>query len=119
MRKRLRSKAAHRRGWLRAYHHAFTLRAALASLGHGPGLLGIPWYESFDAPIGPRAELRIAGGVRGGHEVEVSEIDVAARMIRGWNSWGPEWGDRGQWSMSFDTLERLLAEEGDYVVPVL
>jgi hypothetical protein len=105
------AKAMHKRGWLRAYHHAFTL--------HGPGMLGIPWYEGFDEPFGPGAELRIAGSVRGGHEIEVSEIDVSRQLIRGPNSWGTGWGDMGYYSMSFETVDRLLHEQGDYTVPQL
>lgn len=113
------AKAAHKRGWFRAYHHAFGLHAVLASIGRGPGMLGISWYEGFDRPFGLGAELRIAGDVRGGHEVAVNWIDVPSRMIGGAQSWG-DWGPlHGWWSMSFDTLERLLAEKGDYVVPVL
>ncbi len=113
------AKAAHKRGWLRAYHHAFSLHAALASLGHGPGMLGINWYEGFDRPIGQRAELQIAGDVRGGHEVEICEIDVTAQLIRGVNSWGTGFGDHGYFTMSFETLDKLLAEQGDFVVPIL
>jgi len=111
------AKALHQRGWLRAYHHAFTLSAVLSSLTKGPGMLGIPWYEGFDSPVGPCAELIISGSVRGGHEIEVLAVDVDQQLIRGPNSWGLEWGDRGYYTMSFDTLDRLLHEQGDYTVP--
>jgi hypothetical protein len=111
------AKAAHKRGWLGAYHHAFTMHAMLASLAHGPGLLGINWYESMDQPTGRDGMLEIAGSGRGGHEMMVSEVDVEEQTIRGFNSWGTDWGDNGQWSMRFGTLDRLLSEQGDYVVP--
>jgi hypothetical protein len=113
------AKAMHKRGWIRAYHHAFTLHNLLASLTHGPGMLGIPWYDGFDEPVGLSSELRIAGSVRGGHELEVNEIDVSRQLIRGTNSWGTEWGDHGYFCISFETLDRLLHEQGDYTVPQL
>jgi len=111
------AKAAHNRGWLRAYHHAFTLHAALASLGRVPTIAGINWYEGFDRP-GSHGELLIAGSVRGGHEVELLGIDVEAQTVRGCNSWGPDWADHGYFTMSFATLDRLLSELGDVIVPV-
>lgn len=113
------AKAAYKRNWLRAYHHAFGMHAALASLARGPGMLGMNWYESMDAPVGLNAELKISGSVRGGHEMEVLEVNADEKMIYGANSWGSDWGNRGYWCMSFDTFERLLSEQGDYTVPVL
>ncbi len=112
------AKAAMKLGYIKAYHHAFGLQAVLAALGHGPGILGIPWYEGFDNPIGPHGELRISGAVRGGHEVQLSEINVSKRMVRGPNSWGNTWADKGYFTMSFDTLGALLSQDGDFVVPV-
>jgi len=112
------AKAAMRAGYFGGYSHAFSESAALDALSHvGPIMLGIKWYEAMDRPVGVRAELRIGGAVRGGHELEVSRIDVGARMIFGPNSWGVGWGASGWWSMTFKTFERLLADSGDVVIP--
>lgn len=112
------AKAGRTRGWWKAYHHAFGLHAILASLRTAPGMLGIPWYERMDNPEGPDAEIKIGGAIRGGHEIEVLEVDVDRRRIRGPNSWGPDWGVGGYWTMSWDTLDELLHEGGDYITPV-
>ena len=38
---------------------------------------------------------------------------------RCYQSWGPDWGKRGTFWLSFDTLGRLLDEAGDVTVPVV
>jgi hypothetical protein len=112
------AKALKLAGFIREYRHAFSLHAALAALGQSPVLIGIGWRDGFDEPVGPRAELRISGEVRGGHELYLSEIDVEAQMVRGWNSWGEDWGDGGQFSMTFETLGDVLADLGDATILV-
>jgi hypothetical protein len=113
------AKAAARLGLVSSYHHAFGLHGALAALGHvGPVVIGVNWYESFDSPQGPHAELVASGSVRGGHEVQLLAVDLDQKLVRGCNSWGNGWGDGGYFTMGFSTLERLLAEQGDCVVPV-
>jgi hypothetical protein len=115
------ARVARSKGYITSYAHAFSLQAALAALGRGPVIIGINWYDSFDDPAGAHAELIIKPGaaIRGGHEVELNEIDIASKYVRGVNSWGIGWGDGGCFVMSFDTLGRLLSEGGDCVVPRL
>lgn len=112
-------KAAVAAGELGSYQHAFAVGDALSSISVvGPIIIGVNWYEGFDEPQGQRAELVISGSVRGGHEIALLEIDPVARLVRGPNSWGPDFGDHGWFTMSFATLERLLSEDGDATIPL-
>ena len=108
------SKAAKARGLIAGYKHAFSLASALAWLSHtGPIKIGIEWFEGFDTPQGADAECKIAGAVRGGHELCVNEINVEARKVRFIQSWGKSWGDSGHGVFSWDTLGALLGRQGD------
>lgn len=111
------AKAAKRAGYIKEYKHAFGTNSALSALTLGPIIIGIGWYEGFDEPQGSDAELVISGDVRGGHELVLDGIDVKSGLVKGTNSWGVNWGNRGRFSMSFGTFKRLLAERGDVVVP--
>lgn len=110
------AKAAERAGFIPGYSHAFSLHGLLSGLQHGPVIVGMSWYEGFDAPTSTH-ELVIAGGVRGGHEFELLAVDVSSRLVRICNSWGTCWGDHGYAVMSYDTLDRLLGEGGDCTIP--
>ncbi|RKS80452.1 hypothetical protein CLV35_0884 [Motilibacter peucedani] len=111
-------KAAREAGWLTAYSHAFGLQHALRALVLTPVITGVNWYEGFDKPAADGL-VEIAGSVRGGHEFEVHGIDVEARTVRCVNSWGPDWGDDGSFTMSWDTWDRLLHEQGDVTTGTL
>lgn len=112
-------KAAQQAGMLSGYTHCFDLNTALAALSAGPVLFGINWYDSFDSPassglvaISPNAS------VRGGHEIVARGLDTDTKLIYLDNSWGTGWGNEGSFSMSWDTMARLLGEDGDATVPV-
>jgi hypothetical protein len=105
-------KAAKESGYVTGYAHAFGLQHALAALVLAPVITGVAWYESFDKPDADGV-VGIAGQVRGGHEFEVLGIDVDAKTVRCCNSWGSGWGDDGRFTMTWETWDALLQQQGD------
>lgn len=111
--------AAKNMGLISGYTHCVTLADVLDALMAGPVIVGVNWYDSFDTPSAAGL-VTIARGaqVRGGHEFLLRGIDVAARTVSADNSWGTSWGISGSFMLGWDTLTRLLAEEGDGTVSV-
>ena len=108
------AKAAKNAGLISGFTHALSLAAAQNMLTVGSAICGVSWYDSFDNPdanghvtITPNAQ------VRGGHEIELVGMDVAARTFRLANSWSATWGDHGYFTISWADFDRLLAEQGD------
>jgi len=114
------AKVLRARGLVSRYEHAFTLGALLEALStQGPLLFGCNWYEGFDAPVPDQAAgalCVLSGNVRGGHEIELVGVDVKAQRVTFWNSWGASWGNGGEAAFDFETVERLLAEQGDAIL---
>jgi hypothetical protein len=111
-------KAAKKLGYITAYHHAFGLQHALEALVVQPVVIGVGWYDSFFKPL-KSGELVISpdAQVAGGHEIEMNKLVVKDSQAWIVNSWG-DWGLKGHAWFSFDTLDRLLHEQGDCTVPV-
>jgi hypothetical protein len=113
-------KAAKNAGLISGYVHCLTLTSVLDALSSGHAvILGTNWYDSMDNPdssglvtISPGAQ------VRGGHEYLARGIDTTNRLVRLDNSWGTGWGVEGSFAYSWDTLQRLLSEQGDGTVSV-
>lgn len=109
-------------GLIDGYRHAFTLRAALAALNHGPIAVGTLWLASMEEPVRGTLQIDPRSEVVGGHEYEVRGYDPAGH---GWvlmqNSWGEGWGvDVGgpgcAW-IPVPAFAWLLARRGDVVQP--
>ena len=113
-------KAAVRAKYITGYAHTFSLEQLLGSLVLSPGILGINWYDSFDAtrPDG-ECMLSPSAKARGGHEVQLFGIDAEKKRVWCYNSWGPSWGGcrNGTFYFSWKTLARLLGEQGDATFP--
>jgi hypothetical protein len=116
------AKAAKKEGWVTAYEHAFGLEHLQTGLAQRPGILGINWYTSFDNPLkSGECPLSADAEIRGGHEIEMFRLDMEAKHVWCYQSWGPKWGGlkNGTFFFSFETLNRLLLEHGDAVFPVV
>jgi hypothetical protein len=105
-------KAAHEKGWLRTYGHAFGLRQALRTLVLHPVVTGVDWYDGFFDPDSS-GRIKKKGPKTGGHEFLVVGIDVEEKTVRACNSWGPHWGDGGYFTISWDLWDYLLHHDGD------
>lgn len=104
-------------GWVSGYQHVFSRTDLLLSLTRTPGMLGIGWYDSFDKPDSSgRIRISPNAQVRGGHELEVSMVDVENQVIGLTNSWGSSWGVNGRCFLGWADLGRLLDEQGDYTI---
>jgi hypothetical protein len=118
-------KTAQQLGWIKSYTHTFSLDSALKALVIRPVITGVNWYEGFDRPDG-KGIVKIAGGIRGGHEFVGVQILLAERLVGFVQSWGRPWGvankavrlTTGAFFMTFDTWGQLLSERGDVTVPV-
>lgn len=112
-------KAGVQMGLISGYTHSTDLASMQQALMTQPVIIGINWYSSFDSPRATDGMVSISSSayVRGGHEVEVLGMDPDAKTFLAVNSWGPSWGYHGTFQFSFDTMTRLLAEDGDCTVP--
>ncbi len=121
-------KAAKRRGLIGSYSHAFTLSAMLSALQHGPVIVGMNWYASFETPDADGlVSIAKHSPIRGGHEVECFGVDIVRdshgeiamtlSKLHFWNSWGTSYGVGGAFSMTLATWQRLMSEGGDCTVP--
>jgi hypothetical protein len=83
----------------------------------GTLVIGIPWYASMFTPdaegfVKPEPGSPLVGG----HCLELDEAQVERGFFEWPNSWGTDWGLGGRGRMSFETLDRLLKEDGDAVI---
>ena len=113
-------KAAQNAGWISGYTHCLSLNDVLDAISAGHAvILGTNWYDSMDSPDSS-GQVTISPGaqVRGGHEYLARGIDTANQLVLLDNSWGTGWGQNGSFAYSWDTLTRLLSEQGDGTVSV-
>lgn len=111
------AKVAQKAGYYEKYRWAFTLDDILVSLGyHGPVVIGVNWYEGMDN-VDENGFIHVTGEVVGGHCAILKGISVKNRTVRLHNSWGTSWGIDGDAYLSWDDLDKLRKDQGEFCVP--
>lgn len=106
------------------YEWTFSFGQFLAYAQHQPVLVGTAWTDSMFDPNG-RGIIRPIGSLdgsldgSGGHEYLVRGVNWPRKLIRIRNSWSADWGINGDAYIYLSDMERLLAAQGDCVVPVV
>lgn len=109
--------AAKNAGLIAGYLHCQTVEDMNDALQTGPVIVGVNWYDGFDNPSSS-GFVEISGSVRGGHEFLVRGTSTTTRLFSADNSWGTGWGVGGSFAFTWDTMNTLLAQQGDCTVPL-
>jgi hypothetical protein len=116
------SKVAVKHGIASGYQAALDLASSLAGLMAGPGITGIPFYNSmFDVGSDGLMTVTTSSGLAGGHELCVDEVVLPDALgngtgdilVGGPNSWGPGWGALGRWYLRASDWWALRKNDGD------
>jgi len=100
-------------GHISEYQWAWTLDDAVQHvLDVSPLVIGVNWYakmEDTDAD----GFIHVGGRLRGGHAVLLYGVNTRSGFASIRNSWGPDWGKRGNCRISLEDFEKLLGEDGE------
>lgn len=107
------AKALRDQGRITSWSYCFGLDHLLGALQLAPVMLGISWHDSMFTPDA-HGFVHPDGDVVGGHETLIRADDGTSVLVR--NSWGPEWGLRGHYRLTYADLAALLADRGDATV---
>lgn len=122
------AKAAQQLGWIDRYEHAFDFDTFRSAIQVSPVCVGTLWTTAmFNADANGLITVGDLGdpndpnnpNIAGGHEYLGLGISYTLRQVRFLTSWGPSFGKRGEFMMSFDDFETLIVNQGDIVVPHL
>lgn len=111
------AKAITELGKITEYRWAFGFDDAILTIGYSPVVIGINWYEAM-FQVDTNGFIHVGGAVLGGHAIFVNGISLKGKYVKLVNSWGTDWGVNGECKLSFDDFGRLLAEDGECVVPI-
>lgn len=107
------AKACQQYGYITEYHWALTLQDVIDTVLHlGPMVVGTDWYNDMFF-VDDKGFIHPTGGLAGGHEWEITGINVKDKKLRGKSSWGEDELDGGRFWITFDDFEILRMAKGE------
>jgi hypothetical protein len=107
-------------GAIDRYDWTFSFAGFLAALQVQPVLVGTAWTSTmFDPDNNGIIRSHNIIDSDGGHEYLARGINWPRQLIRIRNSWSSQWGLNGDAYIPFTDMEKLLAAQGDCVVPIV
>lgn len=76
-------------------------------------VMGTDWTSGLDHPDPRTGRVQVTGPVLGGHAWLLTGYNRLTGLFRAMNSWGPTWGLKGQFYISYDDLDLLIRREGE------
>ena len=108
-------KIAQKLGYFESYRWAFGLEDLIYGVGHnGPAVLGIAWTYDMYFPNAYNY-IKPTGQVVGGHCILCRAVNVKNKTFTLRNSWGYNWGFKGDAYITFADMEKLLYMDGEAV----
>lgn len=117
------AKILQRLGWIDSYWWAFGIDQVLLALASHPVVLGINWYhDMYWTDV--NNIVHVGGSWVGGHAITATgyarrldpRTGKTALFIRWRNSWGPDYGNRGDGWIRVEDLDWLLRQHGEACV---
>ena len=113
------AKAMIEHGYITSYRWIFSPEELQQALMVTPVMAGTWWFSDMFNPVGRLAKVTPTGDKVGGHEYTIFGQNFTGKYYTCLNHWGPNWGARGIFRVSFDDMHALLKDDGDVVVPVV
>lgn len=101
---------AREHGWCSGFRWALNMAELRTALEEGPVVVGVEWRSGMYEPY--HGDLIPTGSVVGGHCLLVTGYSARTKSYRLLNSWGPDWGHRGQAYITDTDLDRILFQAG-------
>ena len=108
-------KVAQKLGYFDSYYWAFGMNDLALGVGYrGPAVLGLVWMEGM-TDTDENGYIHATGRRIGGHCILCRGINVKEKYFLLRNSWGKNWGIKGDCKISFADMKKLLAKNGEAV----
>jgi hypothetical protein len=105
-------------GMIKEYRWAWDVQTLVdAVLTTGPVVVGTNFYYDMAFP-NTKGLIKVSGSVIGGHCYVINGVNTKTKVFRIKNSWGRGWGINGRAFISFDDMQRLIAEDGEICLAV-